>query len=151
MKTCVKCGGGDFVPNGRTYTRCNTCLITQRKDRYSKRKAEILAKNKIWHDLNPQSLKEAKLKYGRSYKGLAAISRYKANKKNRTPVWAKYAYIKLWYQLAKIEEVRTGRKIHVDHIIPLQGKLVCGLHCEDNLQLLFAEENIRKNNTFEIK
>lgn len=37
---------------------------------------------------------------------------------------------------------------HVDHIIPINHPLVCGLHCIANLQYLTAEENLKKGNSF---
>lgn len=65
----------------------------------------------------------------------------RAKKLNRTPVWADLDKIKKIYK-----ECPEG--YHVDHIIPLQGILVSGLHVEYNLQYLTAEENIKKSNTF---
>lgn len=66
--------------------------------------------------------------------------------KQRTPAWANMAYMNLFYKIAKLEQERTGRKVHVDHIYPLKSSWVCGLHNEHNMQLLFAEDNIRKGN-----
>lgn len=62
----------------------------------------------------------------------------------RTPKWANGRYIELFYKIAKLESERTGRRVDVDHIVPLRGKNVCGLHVETNLQLLFKEDNVKK-------
>jgi len=64
------------------------------------------------------------------------------------PKWANTKYIALFYRFAKLEQERTGKKVEVDHIVPLQHSRVCGLHCEHNLQLLTARANKIKNNTF---
>lgn len=55
-----------------------------------------------------------------------------------------------WADLNKIAEFYKNRPSghHVDHIIPLNGKLVSGLHVENNLQYLSAEDNLAKNNKF---
>jgi len=75
-------------------------------------------------------------------------SKYRASRINATPSWANDAYMKLWYTLAQIEQERTGRRVEVDHIVPLQGKNVCGLHHEHNMQLLFREHNSSKGNKY---
>ena len=59
-----------------------------------------------------------------------------------TPHWANQEVIKQIYKEA------TEKGMHVDHIVPLNNPLVCGLHCEFNLQILPATENLRKSNKF---
>ena len=57
-------------------------------------------------------------------------------------------YIKYLYIQAKELEKLDGIKYHVDHIVPLRGKTVCGLHVPWNLQVITAEENMKKHNKF---
>jgi hypothetical protein len=75
----------------------------------------------------------------------------KASKLKATPSWANQEQIKrIYVACAKINE-RTGIKHHVDHIIPLQGENVCGLHVENNLAIIPAKMNLQKSNKFRQK
>jgi hypothetical protein len=58
------------------------------------------------------------------------------------PEWADLDAISAVYKRA--QEIGVGH--HVDHIVPLISKLVCGLHCEANLRVIPATENMKKNN-----
>jgi hypothetical protein len=71
-----------------------------------------------------------------------------ALKRKATPAWANLAAIDVLYIEAKRRELETGVKWHVDHIVPLKSKLVCGLHVEANLVVLTASENIAKSNRY---
>jgi hypothetical protein len=86
----------------------------------------------------------------------AAIVRFHAARQRvlrlkRTPPWANQEAILEFYKLARALSTSTGIPHHVDHIIPLQGKLVSGLHVEGNLQVLPWRDNILKRNTFEVE
>ncbi len=67
-----------------------------------------------------------------------------------TPSWANKDEIKKIYLEAQKLSKTTSVKHHVDHIIPLRHPLVCGLHVENNLQILTKDENIAKSNSFTV-
>ena len=75
--------------------------------------------------------------------------RRRAQKLNATPPWLtveqRIQMLGL-YRRARTLTKLTGTKHHVDHIVPLRGKLVCGLHVPWNLQVIPARENMSKSN-----
>jgi hypothetical protein len=72
----------------------------------------------------------------------------RAKKLQATPSWASKEAIEEKYRLAQFFQDLSGGfvKYHVDHIVPLRGTNVCGLHVENNLQILKAVDNIKKGN-----
>lgn len=63
-----------------------------------------------------------------------------------TPRWADKKAIRAFYLEARRLSKETGVPHHVDHIIPLKGKNVCGLHVENNLRVVRGVDNQRKYN-----
>lgn len=69
-----------------------------------------------------------------------------------TPAWAKtefegFAILELYDKARRLSKI-TGNPFHVDHIVPINSKLVCGLHCIDNLRVITAKENLSKSNHY---
>jgi hypothetical protein len=80
-------------------------------------------------------------------------ARRRASQKNATPSWLTSidkAKISSFYEIASALDVQIGVKHHVDHIVPIKGKSISGLHVPWNLQVLTATENLRKHNCYEI-
>ena len=74
---------------------------------------------------------------------------YLERKQKATPPWLTEEHknqIKIFYVKSKKLTIETGVQYSVDHIIPLKGKLVCGLHVPWNLQVITHRENCSKNN-----
>lgn len=67
-------------------------------------------------------------------------------KAKATPPWADLNKIAAIYEEAARISRETGIVHHVDHIYPLKGKTMCGLHVETNLQILAGTENLSKGN-----
>jgi hypothetical protein len=71
-----------------------------------------------------------------------------ARQKRAVPLWANAQAISAIYQRAADLSAATGIAYEVDHIVPLQGEVVCGLHCEANLQVITQRENAAKRNRY---
>lgn len=116
-----------------------------------------LETNKLWSEKN----KDLKSAYNREYiKGWSKINKdlrasneakRRSSKIRATPVWLTKEHldsINNFYWLAKDLKAVTGDEYHIDHIVPLKGKNICGLHVPWNLQVLPADLNIKKGNRF---
>lgn len=78
----------------------------------------------------------------------ATGAKRRAKKLNATPSWADFQAIHAVYKQRVSAEKATGIKHHVDHIVPLQGQTVSGLHIAENLRVITAKDNIKKSNKF---
>lgn len=107
---------------------------------------------KAWREANKERYANYFVQYRENNRGAcnAKWMRRYANKKQRTPAWlthAQHKQIELEYALANWCSTVMGEPYHVDHIIPLQGKTVSGLHVPWNLQVIPAKLNQQKSNT----
>lgn len=106
--------------------------------------------SKEWKAKNKDKIKEYNRDYAQNNKGIMNAKTMKRHtaKLQRTPAWANLDAIKQFYIKASKMSEKLGEIFHVDHIVPLQGEIVSGLHVENNLQILTASDNIKKSNNF---
>jgi hypothetical protein len=111
-----------------------------KKKHYEKHKEKILAQKRQYRQANKGKIN-------------ARVAARKKIVKQRTPVWLT-AFDKLkiscLYQVAAMLTRENKEPWHVDHIIPLQGEKVSGLHTPNNLWFIRGVENISKKNRFEV-
>lgn len=116
-----------------------------------------------WYYNNPEKVRAATKKWYYQNRGYAAVkyrewvasnpsrnshntAMYEARKNRAMPLWADSEQIAIVYEHRDAIANKEGAAYHVDHIVPLCSDLVCGLHVEDNLQVILASENQRKSN-----
>lgn len=164
MKTCVKCkvskeysnfSKGNIKDGYCSY--CKTCQHEYYLYRKSllppkpiKERIDPKRKRKEYQQINAEKIKIRKKQYQKenSFRFAAASAKRHALKIKATPGWANMSIVKIYYQKALEWTKLTGRKFEVDHIVPLNSEIVCGLHWEGNLQILCSEENRSKSNRY---
>jgi len=107
-------------------------------NKYVSNKSTILSRNKLWKQQNPEKV-------------LAMDAKRRASLIRRTPKWIDdndFWMIEEAYELAVLRAKMFGFPWHVDHIIPLQGKYVSGLHVPSNLRVVPGSENLAKGNSY---
>jgi hypothetical protein len=121
---------------------CRDCLYWHRK-----KNPEAKKTNGRW----PQSIYyEGRGGYCDEHASARAAQKAKrrAAKMQQMPKWANGQKIKTLYAQARVRTKQTGIRHEVDHVIPLQGKTVRGLHVEENLRVITRVENAKKSNRF---
>lgn len=105
---------------------------------------------KAWRTRNPEKRRQQDIrKRARHGESIHAMARARTERqKLATPAWANSFIIEEIYDLAYLRSRATGVKHHVDHVVPLNGKTVCGLHVETNLAVIPRRANLLKSNTF---
>ena len=135
----------------------------QRNKELTKERARQWAENnperrKEIHDKNREKDRENHNARNRDWwsknghKRCAYEGKRRAAQMQRTPDWLTeddLFFIEEAYHLAKLRTELTGFSWHVDHIVPLQGKKVSGLHVPDNIQVIPAKQNLQKSNRHE--
>ena len=167
MKKCTKCKvdkplidfSKDKYRKDGLESRCKVCKKTSSRDHYQNNKEyykeygrENKQKIKDYYQNNKDAFRVAQSRWQKNNKdkGNAKQAKRRATKLQATPQWADLGKIQEVYKEAQRLTELLGIEMHVDHIVPLQGTLVSGLHVETNLQILTAVENLRKSNKFEV-
>lgn len=174
-KTCNRCGEekpiGDYLidhnkPDKRLKNPCKSCRNQYSKVYAASNPEKVKTWRKTGRARNKKSIAERHRRYKEANKDKFrdyARKHYENNKEKHTeksvlrktrrelakPSWLtkeNLEEIEYFYWLALDLKISTGLEYHVDHIIPLRGKTVCGLHVPWNLQILSREDNLKKGN-----
>jgi hypothetical protein len=132
----------------KAYYEANKNPFIQRSKAHREAYREAVAEQqKAYYQANKEAIAERQKVYRKNNLHLinASGAKRKAAKLQATPSWTNKEHIESLYLIAAINR-QGGYNLHVDHIVPLQSDTVCGLHCEANLQLLYASDNISKGN-----
>lgn len=168
------CANGHFSERLVSSRSCISCAKERLAKYNEKNRDQVLAKKratqKIYVEKNPEKIRATrkatvakhrerrnleKLEWRKRNAGkvLALTRKRQLAKRKRTPSWLTpddFWMMSQAYELAALRTKIFGFQWHVDHIIPLQGDEVSGLHVPSNLQVIPGYENSRKGNRMEV-
>jgi hypothetical protein len=161
VKRCPKCNqekdtsdfGRDKYKKSGYKSVCKVCLASaskRKRDENPERSREI---TKAYRTRNREKELLRYTRYNKTHPEVRAAhsAKRRAYRKNATPVWLteeQKQNMACMYALAKKFERLCNVEYHVDHIVPLAGKGICGLHVPWNLQILEAKLNFSKGNSY---
>jgi len=148
------------------HSMCKECLLAKNKVSRDKNKGKDKARRQAYYLENKEAIdkknrknylanREDRLKTCKRWKKLnhhkviSSASLRKKKIREAAPKWLspeQKSFIENFYWLAKDLAAVSGETYHVDHIVPLRGENVCGLHVPWNLQILPADINLAKSN-----
>jgi len=139
--------------------KCSCCLQVKELSLFSKDKSRkdglkyeckecSVLKTRSWHSKNRDRRRALSAEWYRNNLGKAQAKkgRRRASKLQATPLWSDNEKIKVIYEYRQLCSIVLKQQYHVDHLVPLKGKTVCGLHTESNLCVITAAENLSKSN-----
>ncbi len=141
-----------IIKRTKEYNLSNPEINKQATLKYRKNNAEAInfkSRIRYWDNLEQEKLRNKAYRENNPHRSVARCAKYRAVKLKATPVWLtenQHEEILAFYERANYLTSMTGITHEVDHIIPLQGKNVRGLHVPWNLQVLTQKENRKKGN-----
>lgn len=159
-KVCRECGKDTPLAllkadKSKSFGRAAICLRCHREKmsaRYAERKDVLLPAMRAYYFANKDKKREYDKKrrpiYYRKKRAdmLAKTNGRRGRMRAATPAWANEFFIAEIYRLSALRSILTGSQWEVDHVVPIVSPLVCGLHCENNLQVIPEMENKKKSN-----
>jgi len=140
------------IEKARVWKKRNPAkVLASQRSRASVNRDRNRAARKAWVKRNPAATLESFKRYREHNreKIRARLAVSKEGREKRRVLWANQDAIIEIYRQAELMTQSTGRLHVVDHIIPLQGRTVSGLHVETNLRVIEHHENARKHNLWE--
>jgi len=125
---------------------CKSCTKAQQAIYRANHADKDSLRHAKYRSLNREKRNAAASIWGHNNRGLlrAWHAKRRAKKIGATPPWANEDMMRLFYEQSQFRTAQTGIPHHVDHQYPLNGKIVCGLHCEQNFMVMTAVGNQSK-------